>query len=148
MSRASLHTVLRLLALSTSFERQFTPVLVSVHGVSLVEFMFLEHLSRAPLGRMRRVDLASIMNLGQSSVTRLSVPLEREGLLIRETDARDARVIYSVVTDNGRTRAREAGDTLNRLSEGIFDDRWTPEEIELLFKLLGRVGRSMPTGLG
>ena len=148
MSKVSMNTVLRLLALSAAFEHQFSPVLGSVHSLSLTEFLFLQHLSQAPLGRMRRVDVASLMNLGQSSVTRLSAPLEGEGLLARESDARDARVVYSVVTEAGRVRAREAAQTLDRLSAGIFDDRWSDEEIALLFKFLGRVGRSVPTGLG
>jgi DNA-binding MarR family transcriptional regulator len=144
MSQQSVRMVLRLVVLSASFERQFSPLLTSAHGISLSEFLVLSHLSRAPLGRMRRVDLGALLSLGNSSVTRITAPLERDGLVARESDTRDARVVYTSLTTAGRSKALEAGSTLDRLSEGLFDDRWSVQEFADLLTLLGRIGRSVP----
>jgi DNA-binding MarR family transcriptional regulator len=148
MSDLTLRAVLRLIAVSSSLEARLGPSLGSVHGISLGEYLLLRHLSGAPLGRLRRVDLAAALHVSQSSVTRMTEPMEKIGLVRREADPRDARVAYVVLTEAGIERLRDAEDTLGQASERIFDDRWTPEEIESLSALLGRLAHSLPGHLG
>jgi DNA-binding MarR family transcriptional regulator len=105
------------------------------------------NLDQAPLGRMRRVDLAAALAMSQSSVTRVTAPLEKVGLVARDLDPRDARVAYVVLTDAGRQRVHEAVATLDDLSEGAFVDRWSPEEIATLAELLGRLSSPLPGNL-
>ncbi|UUZ55216.1 MarR family transcriptional regulator [Massilia sp. H-1] len=51
-----------------------------------------------PGGRIRRVDLAERVSLTASGVTRTLLPLEKIGLVTRQSDPRDARVGFAVIT--------------------------------------------------
>lgn len=144
MTNASLSAVLRLLRVQAALETRFTASLGSVHGLALNELVFLMNLERAPLGRMRRVDLAAALAISQSSVTRMAIPLEKIGLVARDTDPRDARVGYLSLTEAGRQRVEEARTTLDRMSEAVFTDRWTDEEVATLSDLLGRLASPLP----
>ena len=131
-------------ARSPSSKREIDPGLGAVHGLALREFMFLVQLDQAPANRLRRVDLAACLNVSQSTVTRLALPLEKLGFVKREADPRDARVGYVVLTKAGRQRVAEARATLERSAAGIFRDRWSDKEIATLASLLGRFTAALP----
>jgi DNA-binding MarR family transcriptional regulator len=144
MPSAPLETVLKLIVVAGSFEQRFNPTLNSVHSLSLQELVLLMHLQRAPMGRLRGVDLANALSLAQSSVTRLAQTLETEGLVRREADTRDARIGYLAVTDAGKQRVKEAEISLETLSQKAFSDRWTDEEIRSMSALLSRLTHAIP----
>ena len=144
MSETSLAAVLRLLRAQSFVESRIDPGLGAVHGLALREFMFLVQLDQAPANRLRRVDLAARLNVSQSTVTRLALPLEKLGFVKREADPRDARVGYVVLTKAGRQRVAEARATLERSAAGIFRDRWSDKEIATLASLLGRFTMALP----
>lgn len=77
-------------------------------GLGLSEYRALEALSRSPTGELRMQDLASHLCLNQSSVSRLVERLERTGLTVRDLCPDDKRGVYTVLTDNGRTRIDSA----------------------------------------
>src|SRR6476661_7172096 len=81
---------LRLARATAVLVRRFDNSLGSQHGISFSDFQLLNHLSRAPGGRLRRVDLAERVGLTASGVTRTLLPLEKIGLVTREPDPRDA----------------------------------------------------------
>lgn len=144
MSDTSLAAVLRLLRAQSFVEARVDPGLGAVHGLALRELMFLMQLDQAPANRLRRVDLAGRLNVSQSTVTRLALPLEKLGFVKREADPRDARVGYVVLTKAGRQRVADARITLDRQTEAIFRDRWTDKEIATLASLLGRFTAALP----
>lgn len=144
MSDSSLTAVLRLLRAQSFVEARIDPGLGAVHGLALRELMFLMQLDQAPAQRLRRVDLAGRLNVSQSTVTRLALPLEKLGFVRRESDPRDARVGYVVLTKAGRQRVAEARVTLERLADNIFRDRWSAKEIGTLASLLGRLTAALP----
>lgn len=144
MTNASLTAVLRLLRVQAALESRFSASLGTYHGLGLNELILLMNLERAPQGRMRRVDLAAALTVSQSSVTRMALPLEKIGLVERESDPRDARVGYLVLTKAGRERVAEARATLDGLSEGVFADRWATDEVKTLGSLLGRLTARLP----
>ena len=131
--------VLRLLVAGASIESRLDPTILSVHGISLREMILLLNLERAPMHRMRRVDLASAMNIGASSVSHLGDPLEKQGLVKREFDSRDARVAYMTLTDLGLERVRQAEKTLDQLSDKLFDERWAKHDLTEFMKRLGQL---------
>jgi len=144
MANQSLAAILRLLRAQAFVEARVDPGLGSVHGLSLRELMFLMQLDQAPANRLRRVDLAGRLNVSQSTVTRLALPLEKLGFVQREADPRDARVGYVVLSRAGRRRVAEARVTLERMADGIFRDRWSDNEIDTLASLLGRFTSALP----
>ena len=71
-------------------------------GLGFNDFVILYHLSQADGEKLRRVDLAEKIGLTASGVTRLLAPMEKIGLIQRETDARDARVSYVLLAPGGK----------------------------------------------
>ena len=138
-AKPSFQAVLRILAVTASLEQRFNPNLGSLHGLTLQHFLLLLNVARAPLRRMRRVDLASALSLGASSISHIADPLEKEGLLTRENDSRDARVVYVVLTELGAQRIREAQETISVLSAKLFDERWSQSDIEQFANRLGHL---------
>jgi len=92
---------LRLARANAVLVRRFDNALGSHHGISYSDFQLLNHLARAPGGRLRRVDLAERVGLTASGVTRTLLPLEKIGLITRQSDPRDARVGFAVITNAG-----------------------------------------------
>ena len=144
MSNTSLTAILRLLRAQSFVEARVDPGLGAIHGLALRELMFLMQLDQAPANRLRRVDLATRLNVSQSTVTRAALPLEKLGFVRREADPRDARVGYVVLTKAGQRRVAEARVTLEQMADKIFRDRWTDEEIGTLANLLGRFTAALP----
>ena len=97
------------------------------HGLPLTHYEVLLHLDNAPDRRLRMSDLAETVLLSQSGVTRLVDRLERAGLVVRRPCTNDGRVLYAVLTDDGRARLAEARPThLAGVRERFlsrFDDR-------------------------
>ncbi|WP_338416172.1 MarR family transcriptional regulator [uncultured Sphaerotilus sp.] len=98
----SLELCLRLTRAYAVLTRRLDNKLSSVHGLSFSDFMVLHNLARAEGARLRRIDLAERMGLTASGVTRTLLPLEKIGLVGRESDPRDARVGYATLTPTGQ----------------------------------------------
>ncbi len=139
LSSAAFAAVMHLLHVHARLEERFSAELGAVHGLALKEALLLMHLQRAPRERLSRVDLAKRLNASPSTITRMTIPLEKLGFVGREADARDARLAYVVLSEAGRQAAANASATLERMSAEVFQDRWTAQEIERLADLLGRM---------
>ncbi len=148
MKNPATQAVLRLVRAQSHLQYRFAAELGGVHGLSVNELMLLMHLEQAAGGRLRRVDLADRLDLSQSSVTRMVVPMEKLGWVTRGDDPRDARVGYVVLTAAGRRLAREGGKTLSQMAASLFGDHWTERELETLGRLLGRLTANLPGQLG
>lgn len=144
MPDAALTTVLRILRAEALLQARITGMLGAVHGISLNEAVILLVLNQAEGGRMRRVDLAQALGISQASVTRAALPLEKTGLVVRETDRSDARVGLVQITDTGRQRITEVEDTLVRLARNLFVNIWTENDIAQIGHLLGRLTGPLP----
>jgi DNA-binding MarR family transcriptional regulator len=99
----SLSFFIQLARTYTNMTRKLDIVLSSVHGLSFSDFTMLYKLQQAPEQKLRRIDLAERMGLTASGVTRSLLPMEKLGWVTRESDARDARVAYAVLTPEGAT---------------------------------------------
>ena len=100
--------------------RRFDSALGNHHGISFGDYQVLNHLARAPGGRLRRVDLAERLGLTASGVTRTLLPLEKIGLVTREADPRDARVGFAAVTPAGEELLLNAGVTADQVSAELL----------------------------
>jgi DNA-binding MarR family transcriptional regulator len=128
---------LRLARASTALTRRFDTALGNHHGISYADYQLLRHLARAPGGRLRRVDLAERLGLTASGVTRSLLPLEKIGLVGRQSDPRDARVGYASITPAGGELVANADTTVelvsNDLAAGV-----APDQLAALTALLGQ----------
>jgi len=102
------------------WEARAAPELGGIHGLGLSDFVALHHLSEAPGGKLRRVDLADRLALTPSGITRLLNPLERRGVIAREESGHDARATYAVLTNSGRKLAKDARATMEAYAESVL----------------------------
>ncbi len=107
---------LRLARANAVLLRRFDNALGSHHGISFSDFQLLNHLARAPGGKMRRVDLAERVGLTASGVTRSLLPLEKIGLVTRQPDPRDARVGFAAITEAGHEMVVNATAVVDLIS--------------------------------
>ena len=147
MTDPALQSVLRLLQSAQVVEAKLAGEFSSIHGLSVNEIFLLMQLEHAPLQRLPRVELAKRLNTSASTVTRMVAPMEKLGLVSRQSDSRDARLAFVVLTMAGSTRVAEARATLKKQAAYVFRDRWRSEEIEQLSELLGRLVAGTPGDL-
>jgi DNA-binding MarR family transcriptional regulator len=129
---------LRLARAHAMLIRRFDSALGNHHGISFGDFQVLDHLSRAPGGRLRRVDLAERLGLTASGVTRTLLPLEKIGLVTRQSDPRDARVGYAAVTPAGLELLVNATAITDLISADLLQSL-PPEQLAALSALLGNL---------
>jgi DNA-binding MarR family transcriptional regulator len=114
---------LSLVRASAAVTRKLDGRLGSLHGLSFADFAILKQIAAAPDMRMRRVDLADALGLTSSGVTRALIPLEKIGLVSRQTDKRDARVGYATLTAAGRRLLTDAVETALEASRDLLEER-------------------------
>ena len=84
--------------------RRLTPA-----GRTADEVELLMQLAAAPEQRLRMIDVAALLRLGKSSVTRLVDRLEDSGLVLRVACPSDRRVTWVALTDAGHAELAACG---------------------------------------
>ncbi|MES2935094.1 MAG: MarR family winged helix-turn-helix transcriptional regulator [Pseudomonadota bacterium] len=118
--------------------RRFDNSLGNHHGLSFGDYMLLLHLNRAPGERLRRVDLAERVGLTASGVTRSLLPLEKIGLIARQTDSRDARASYAVLTPAGKALFINASVSAELVAQDALQSV-PPKQLAALSAVLGQL---------
>jgi len=70
-------------------------------GLTLAENLVLCQVAMAPQQRLRMVDIAGLLSIAKSAVTKTVDRLEERGLLARQRDPADRRTVYASVTEEG-----------------------------------------------
>jgi DNA-binding MarR family transcriptional regulator len=92
----------------------------AIHGIGFTEYMVLHNLVKSPNHALRRVDIAEALARTASGVTRLLLPMEKIGLIEKETNDRDARVSLVKITASGEELYKNASVTLDSKSETLL----------------------------
>ncbi|WP_461433478.1 MarR family winged helix-turn-helix transcriptional regulator [Hoeflea alexandrii] len=137
----NLHTTnaLRILQVADDFRAGLSGEFSAVHGISVNEFFLLLHLERSAANKLSRVELARRMHVSASTITRMAAPMEKVGLVDREVDERDARLVFVVATHAGHEKLSEALSTFSKRAGYLFDDRCDDEEMDHFASLLRRL---------
>ncbi|MDJ1461996.1 MarR family transcriptional regulator [Nitratireductor sp. GZWM139] len=99
---------LRLVHTVSTVESEIARMLTSKHGIGVSEYRALQALAKAPDRELRMQDLASHLQLNQSSISRMVERMARSGLTVRDVCADDKRGVFSVITEKGEARLEEA----------------------------------------
>jgi DNA-binding MarR family transcriptional regulator len=115
-------------------------------GITLAENLVLCHVAMAPGQRLRMVDIAELLAIGKSAVTKTVDRLEQRGLLARNRDSTDRRTVYAVLTPDGaqvfgETQPLYAG-TVGRYFSGLLTDK----DLARLRHASDRLARARPSG--
>ena len=86
-------------------------------GVGFNDFIILYYLNQAPEEKMRRIDLAEKLALTASGITRMLLPMEKIGLIQRESSETDARVSFVKLAPGGKRLLEESFYKAELLSE-------------------------------
>jgi len=114
------------------------------HGLTGGDYGVLVQLSEEESGRLRMCDLAEHLHLSPSGLTRRIDGLVRAGMVRREQAPEDRRVIWAVLTPEGRRRIEEAApDHVESVRRHVFDHLSRSQVRELGAALAAlRAGRS------
>lgn len=113
--------------------------LASEHGLTTRDYEVLLYLSQAEDRRLPMSALAERTMLTRSGITRLVDGLVASGLIERVSCPNDARVSYAHLTDGGYEKLRQAGCSHVSSIRKMFLEHFSPEEVEVLASLLGRL---------
>ncbi|MBB6270648.1 DNA-binding MarR family transcriptional regulator [Pedobacter cryoconitis] len=134
---SSLKVLMNLSKVQAVISRRFDRL--NIHGIGFNDFMVLYLLQQSADEKMRRIDLADKIGVTASGITRMLLPMEKRGLLTRETNERDARVSYVVLTPAGKQLFENAEKTAKILAEEIIP-AGKSKNMNLLSDLLIRFG--------
>ena len=109
-------------------------------GLSAPKWFVLVILSRRD--GIGQGEVSQLFEVDPSRVTRIAQALEGDGLVRRERDPEDNRVVRMYLTDEGRRWLRELPD-LNRRIERRIRSVFSDEEHEELQRMLGLLAEAM-----
>ena len=95
-------------------------------------------LKKLAAGDARPSDLACVLQIAPSVVSRAVVPLEKAGLVERRPDPADARAWHLALTDLGRERLSARQEYVNVQFAAILAD-WEPDDVAQLAALMHRL---------
>jgi DNA-binding MarR family transcriptional regulator len=110
--------------------------LVDAHGISEGEYGVLVALSEVEDRRLRMCDLAGILHLSPSGLTRRVDGLAKQGFVTREASSCDRRAMYAVLTDEGMAKLEAAAPTHVDAVRRSLIDHLTPDEVRTLGDVL------------
>ncbi len=91
---------------------------------------------------VRPGEVADAMGMDPSSVVRVIDQLIAAELLVREEDPHDRRARILTLTEDGRERVRQIGETMRPFRRELFRDI-EQEELETCLKVLEKLGQSI-----
>ncbi len=109
-----------------------------LHGISFSEFVVMRCLSLAPEKTLRRIDLAEQVGLTASGITRLIAPMEKNKLVAKQSNARDARVSLVKLTDTGVEILSDASTSFKIASQSVFENL-TQADLDALAQAIDRL---------
>ncbi len=122
-----------------SILRALDAELVAEHAMTTRDYEVLLYLAQAPERKLPMSALAERTMLTRSGITRLIDGLVESGCIERVSCAKDARVSYAALTDDGYEKLRRAGCAHIASVRRLFVAHFTPDEIEQLASLLSRL---------
>jgi DNA-binding MarR family transcriptional regulator len=128
----------RLMRAHSVLQRELADVL-RPRGLTLNDFEALYHLSRAEENRLRRIDLAELLMLSPSGVTRLLDGLETTGLIENVNCDDDARVTWARLTTSGSETLQCVGVNHAESLRRLFRETLSDDEVAALTELLARI---------
>jgi DNA-binding MarR family transcriptional regulator len=86
--------------------------------------------------------IAPLMGLEARSLTRLLKSMEEKGLIYREADSSDKRLVRIVLTKEGKKKKEKSREVVLRFNEAIRE-QVEPEKLRIFFEVLQKINRSI-----
>lgn len=95
---------------------------LSLHGISLTEYLALHYIASAAHPEISRAMLAEHLEMSASGVTRLLAPMEKNNLVERIRNPRDARQSQVRLTAPGKKIYREASVSFQDIANDMIGE--------------------------
>src|SRR4051812_49109860 len=86
--------------------------------------------------------IAPLMGLEARSLTRLLKSMEEKGLIYREADSSDKRLVRIALTKEGKKKKEKSREVVLRFNEAI-QEQVEPEKLRIFFEVLQKISRSI-----
>ena len=114
---------------------------LSPFGLSFARFEILRLLGFSRAGRLPMGKISDRLQVHPASVTSAVKRLEREGLIRRETDATDNRVVLAALTAKGREMLGPATEAVNVVFEDVgLDEEHLDRLVDMINPIRDRAG--------
>jgi DNA-binding MarR family transcriptional regulator len=113
--------------------------LLAEQRIPLATVEALMHIAHAEEGTIAVSELAQLLNLSPSHVSRVVIDLERKGLVYRQRSPEDSRSTRAGVTDAGRRQLLEATPTYCSTIRELIFDRLSKREVKQLVRIWNRL---------
>lgn len=135
----SFHAWLSLVQTHSVVSARMEARLMAACGLSLPEHELLVRLAQSPERQLRMYDLASLLLLSKSGITRVVDRLERRGLVDRKMSDSDRRVVLACLTGAGVEILEQARPFIAGGIEEFLTGHLTEQDIRTLRSLLRKV---------
>lgn len=88
--------------------------------------------------------IAPMMGLEARSLTRLLKSMEDKGLIYREADASDKRLVRILLTREGKKKKEKSRETVLRFNEAVRE-RIDDQKLDVFFRVLQQINRIIET---
>ena len=129
----------RLMRAHTVLRRELEAEVLTPRGLTFNDFEAMLHLGRADDNRLRRIDLAELLMLSPSGVTRLLDGLVESGMIENVHCADDARVTWAKLTVEGVSTLECVGVNHTKVMRSLFQGSLDEAEVVQLSELLGKL---------
>jgi DNA-binding MarR family transcriptional regulator len=92
---------------------------LSAHGISLTEYLVMHHLDNSPHKVVLRVELAEHIGMTASGVTRLIAPMEKNKIIEKVSNPRDARQSLVKLSKTGQRIYAEARVSFDHITSDL-----------------------------
>lgn len=86
--------------------------------------------------------IAPLMGLEARSLTRLLKSMEEKGLIYREADSSDKRLVRIALTEKGKKKKERSRETVLRFNEAIQEEI-EPAKLSIFFEVLQTINRAI-----
>ncbi|WGL17894.1 MarR family transcriptional regulator [Microbulbifer bruguierae] len=111
---------------------------LSVHGISMTEYLVMQSLSQDAFSEVSRITLADHLGMSASGVTRLLLPMEKNKIIEKVKNPRDARQSRVRLSATGKRVFEEARVTFEQISSDLACNL-TQTQQERLVELLEKI---------
>ncbi|MGW3108491.1 MarR family winged helix-turn-helix transcriptional regulator [Streptomyces sp. NPDC001100] len=117
-------------------------------GLAMTDFAVLLQLSEAPEQRLRMSELATLMGLTPSRITRVVDGLRSRGLVTKDRDPADFRGIVATLTALGHTAMEEAHPHHRASARRRVLDHLSVDELSLLTSAIRHLNAALAGDIG